>query len=299
MRKTMVMTMALVAAVGCGGDGGGGGTGNDPVLTTLAVAPPTMTLAVQETRTLTVTPRDQSGATMTGVGSPTFTSSNQARATVSSGGVVTGVAAGEATITASLTHGGVTRTGTSVVTVSPPAAVFTTLEVLPATATIEVGATQAVTATPRDQGGTAMSGLPAATFTSSDQGKATVSTSGVVTGVAAGQSTITASLTHNGVTRTGTSVITVNAAPPTGATVQAGLSTSFSPTTVTIARTASVTWQWAGLNHNVTFDAVTGAPADIPTRSTGSVSRQFNTAGTFPYQCTLHAGMTGQVVVTP
>lgn len=299
MRTVMVRTMLLVAALGCGGDGGGG-TGNaDPVLTTVTVAPQTVTLAINETRALTVSAMDQNGAPMSGVAAPTFTSSDQTRATVSAAGVVTGKAAGPATITASITHGGVTRSGTSAITVSAPPAVFTSLEVLPATASIEVGATRTITATPKDQNGTTMTGLPAATFSSSDQSKATVSSAGVVTGVAAGTATITASLTSGTTTRTGTSVITVTAAPPTGATVQAGLTTAFNPTTVTIARTATVTWQWAGLSHNVTFDAVTGAPADIPTRSTGQESRQFNTAGTFPYQCTLHAGMTGQVIVTP
>ena len=73
---------------------------------------------------------------------------------------------------------------------------------------------------------------------------------------------------------------------------------AFSPGTITIARTGTVTWaNSTGLLHNVTFMGTTGAPSNIPSFSTGAVSRSFSTAGSFGYQCTNHAGMTGQVVV--
>ena len=49
--------------------------------------------------------------------------------------------------------------------------------------------------------------------------------------------------------------------------------------------------------HNVNFDAVTGAPANIGNTSSGSIQRVFATAGTFGFNCTLHSGMRGQVVV--
>jgi plastocyanin len=73
---------------------------------------------------------------------------------------------------------------------------------------------------------------------------------------------------------------------------------AFSPGTITIARTGTVTWvNNTGLLHNVTFQPATGAPSNISNFSTGSTSRSFSTAGAFGYQCTNHAGMTGQVVV--
>jgi plastocyanin len=48
----------------------------------------------------------------------------------------------------------------------------------------------------------------------------------------------------------------------------------------------------------VTFDnaaAVTGG--NVATTSNGSASRTFPTAGTYPYHCTIHSGMNGEVKV--
>jgi plastocyanin len=52
-----------------------------------------------------------------------------------------------------------------------------------------------------------------------------------------------------------------------------------------------------GDGHNVIFDAVPGAPADIPEAKDSVVSRTFAAAGTFSFSCTVHPGMAGRVVV--
>jgi plastocyanin len=50
--------------------------------------------------------------------------------------------------------------------------------------------------------------------------------------------------------------------------------------------------------HNVFFDSVPGAPADIPGSNAGnSVSRTFASAGTYAYSCHIHPGMRGSIVV--
>jgi plastocyanin len=57
----------------------------------------------------------------------------------------------------------------------------------------------------------------------------------------------------------------------------------------------TVTWTWnSGVEeHNVTFsDASSGDKTGGAT-----YTRQFTTPGTFSYHCTLHAGMTGSVLV--
>jgi plastocyanin len=83
---------------------------------------------------------------------------------------------------------------------------------------------------------------------------------------------------------------------PGGNTVTMGAS-SFSPTALTVALNATVTWQnGSGIVHNVTFGTA-GAPADIPDHGSGSNARTFDTAGTFPYSCTIHAGMNGAITV--
>lgn len=84
-----------------------------------------------------------------------------------------------------------------------------------------------------------------------------------------------------------------NNTPTLAATVTVA-NNSFSPGSVTILRTGTVTWNWTGGPHNVTFSDATSN-----NKSNGETfARTFNANGTFTYQCTLHPGiMTGQVVV--
>jgi plastocyanin len=200
--------------------------------------------------------------------------------------------------------------GGTVIVESTAQAVFTSVRVTPASPGVAVGATVQLTATPVDQLGRAMSGLPAATWTTSDVTKATVSATGVVTGVAAGTATVTARVTQGSVTREAAATVTVGTTttpptptPPTApstATVTTPGET-FSPATVTIATGGSVTWQFTGsTRHNVTFSGTAPTGGNIPdTDAGGSASRTFGAAGTYSYSCTRHSGMNGTVVVQP
>ena len=85
--------------------------------------------------------------------------------------------------------------------------------------------------------------------------------------------------------------------PPAGAPVVSMPGFSFSPFTTTIAAGGSVVFDFPSELHNVIFDRITGAPADIQATVNRRVTRMFGTRGTFPYDCTLHPGMSGQVVV--
>jgi plastocyanin len=85
--------------------------------------------------------------------------------------------------------------------------------------------------------------------------------------------------------------------PPSGIVVTTPGET-FSPRVVNVAPGGTVTWQFSGARHNVTFGTVQPAGGSIPDTDPGnSASRIFANAGTYDYQCTRHSGMTGQVIV--
>jgi len=116
----------------------------------------------------------------------TWSSSNNGRATVSNAGVVTGVAAGQVTITA--TAGG--KSGNASILVTTPQ--VSTVEVNPDSLVIGVGAGPTLSATARDAGAVAIPGL-GYTWLSLDPAAVTVSAAGQVTGLTAGSSgTVTA-----------------------------------------------------------------------------------------------------------
>lgn len=183
----------------------------------------------------------------------------------------------------------------------PPTPVFTTLSVTPASPNLTDSDTLQLSATPRDQNGAAMAGLPAATFALTTGTSVSVSTSGMVIALNPGGSTVTATLTSGGTTRTATSTLTVAALGTTADVTASGAGTSFSPDTVKIAVNGDVTWTFtSGGNspHNVTF-ATAHPQGNIGNTTTGTGTRDFATAGRFPYQCTQpgHVGMSGVVIV--
>ena len=71
----------------------------------------------------------------------------------------------------------------------------------------------------------------------------------------------------------------------------------FAPNRIDIAKGGVIRFIFTTIAHDVRFNGVTGAPADIQATSNVTVSRTFATAGTFPIVCTLHSNMTGTVVV--
>ena len=78
------------------------------------------------------------------------------------------------------------------------------------------------------------------------------------------------------------------------ANVNTTSSNSFSPASLTITHGQSVCWQSGNVLHTVTDNG--GAfDADLPV---GQVFvHTYPAAGTYPYHCKIHAGMTGTVIV--
>ena len=173
---------------------------------TVAVTPAAASVTVGQTVQLTATPKDASGNSLSGR-VVTWVSSNSGIASVN-GGLVAGVAAGSATITA--TSEG--QSGTAVVTVtSVPVASVT---VSPATASIMVGQAVQLTATPKGANGNVLTGR-VVTWASNNGGGATVNGTGLVTALAAGTAIITAACES----ATGTTTVTVTNVPVASVTV--------------------------------------------------------------------------------
>jgi uncharacterized protein YjdB len=182
-------------------------TVNAPPVATVTVTPHNPSITAGLTLQLVAVTKDASGTTLSGR-TITWSSSNSGVATVSASGLVTALAAGTATITA--TSEGIS--GTTDVTVTAPAPVpVATVTVTPASASLILGATLQLAAVTKDAGGNTLSGR-SISWSSSNTSVANVSSAGLVTAVAAGSATVTA--TSEG--KQGTSSLTITASNPNG-----------------------------------------------------------------------------------
>jgi hypothetical protein len=132
--------------------------------------------------------RDSTNKEITGK-TATWTTSDAGRATVTGAGLVKGVGIGTVTITATIDG----KSATTTVTVNA-AGGTTTFTISPSVVTVLKDSTVQLTAIVRDAAGNPVSGKTI-TWATSDGTKATVSTAGLVKGVALGSVTVTASST--------------------------------------------------------------------------------------------------------
>lgn len=178
---------------------------NAPVVavTGVSVSPTSATVGLGTTQQLnaTITPANATNQNVS------WSSSNTAVATINASGLVTAVSAGSATITVTTADGN--KTATSAITVSTIP--VSSVAVSPTTASLYAGNTQQFTATISPANATNKN----VTWSSSNTAIATVNSSGLITAVAAGTATITAT-TQDG-NKTATATITVN--PNTNFTV--------------------------------------------------------------------------------
>jgi uncharacterized protein YjdB len=231
---------------------------------TVAVTPNASDLVVGQTTQLKAEPRDGSGQTLIGR-TVVWSTSAPNVASVSSTGLVTAISAGSATISA--TSEG--KSGTAAITVSPKPVSAVVLS--PGQATVVAGQTLQLTAQVTDEQGNVLSGRPI-TFTSGTPAVATVSASGLVTGVAPGSATITA--TSEG--KTGTATVTVTPVPVASVVISPG------EPTITVGQTLQLDVTVRGANNQeLTGRSVfwsSGAPTVAPVSATGAV--QAHAAGT-------------------
>src|SRR5688572_10584747 len=118
------------------------GTTTTVPVASVAVTPPSASIAVGQTRQLTATTFDANNNTLTGR-PVAWSTSDAAVATVSGSGLVTAITAGTATVTA--TSEG--RSGSSAITVNAPLPTITLVSVAPANSSLEQGQTVQLAAT--------------------------------------------------------------------------------------------------------------------------------------------------------
>jgi plastocyanin len=73
---------------------------------------------------------------------------------------------------------------------------------------------------------------------------------------------------------------------------------AFNPRKVTVKKGATVTWSWqdGDTEHTLTSTGKTRFKG-TGARKSGTYSVKFTKPGTYTYECTIHPGMTGQIVV--
>ncbi|MCC6317048.1 MAG: Ig-like domain-containing protein [Gemmatimonadaceae bacterium] len=174
-RRSITTALAVVLAA-CGG--GGDKPSGPPKVASVAVTAPATQLEVGATLAFSYSARDAQGNPLSGR-TVTWSSSAPTVATVAADGVVSGVTAGQATITAAVE--GVT--GSAPITVIP-IPVFAVV-ISPRTVTVRSGETSQLTAQVQDAIGRPITGR-AVVWSSLAPATVSVSTTGLVTGVGAG-----------------------------------------------------------------------------------------------------------------
>ncbi|MEO7363109.1 MAG: Ig-like domain-containing protein, partial [Gemmatimonadaceae bacterium] len=194
-----------------------------PAVATVAVTVPSSSFTAGTSQQLSVVVKDANGSVLTDR-HISWTTLNSSVATVSGGGLLTATFPGTTTVFATVDG----KSGSGEVTVLPIPVTF--VSITPLTIGITVGNAQQLTAILRDATGSFVDGRTVV-WTSSDVSVASVSGSGLVTGVAVGTTTISA--TSEGKTGTASVVVAEKGTPPA--------ITAITPTTLIPGTSAIIT----------------------------------------------------------
>jgi len=252
------------------------------------VSPTSATVVAGATQPLAVATRDAQGGLLTDR-VVLWSSSAPTVATVATNGVVTGLAPGTAVVQAS--SEGIT--GTATITVLPPP--VATISVTLPSPVAAIGTSVQATVTLRDASGATLTGR-AVSWTSSSPAVATVGTTGLVTAISAGTTTITATsegrsgsveLTAQSTTVAITSIAPATLVPRSTATITiTGFNASVGTSTVTIG----------GAIAPVTSATPNQLVVTVPCARNGSTTVQIMNANISPVSRT-HAIATTQLTV--
>lgn len=203
--KPVALVLMLVCATMLGCNGGSTSVAKTPTLQSIAVTPAPATIPQGSTQQFTTTATYSDGTTKDISATTAWASSDTAVATISSTGLATGVSTRKTTISA----GSSGVSGSTNASVTP---VLKSISIAPASYTGEPGATEQLAATGAYSDGTTSDITSTVTWNSSTPAVATVNNAGLVTFVAAGSSSISASITSV----SGNAAVTVPALGITG-----------------------------------------------------------------------------------
>ena len=186
-------------------------------------------------------------------------------------------------------------------TTPPPPPTVQIVSLSRSSALIEPSESVTITATPRDANGNALSGKTVSWSANPSTGAVTLAPNGAsvtITGSAAGQASVTATVDQ--VNSTPMTVTVSNNIPTTADVAVGSGGDTFTPSQVDLKAGGTVTYSWAAGPHNVTFIS---PPSSVPNSGDQvagyTLPVTFTTAGTYDYQCTIHAGMRGTITVHP
>ena len=186
----LAICLFLAACSGVQSPSGGGGQPGSASLTGILVSPASASVAAAATVNLHATGTYSDGTSKDITTSVTWLSSDSTVASVSNAGVATGVATGVVTVSA---HSGA-FSGSATLTVGSAGTNLTSITLSPVNASIPINTTLQLTATGNYSDGSTRDLTALVSWSSAAISKATVDVAGLVQAVAAGTSSITATL---------------------------------------------------------------------------------------------------------
>ena len=233
-------------------------------LSSIAITPASPSIAVAGTQQMTATGTYTDASTSDITSSVSWDSTETGVASITGGGLITGVGAGDSVITAT---SGTVFTST-VVTVTTGSVTLDSIDVTPTSKTLaSISATQQLTATANYDDSSTPDVTSSATWSSTNDAIASVSSSGLVTAIGNGAATITATLgavTSNSVIITVSASVTLSsiAVTPDPKTIDEGATQAYTATgtysdSSTLDLTSSATWT-SSVGDVATIDGSTG-----------------------------------------
>lgn len=187
---------------------------------------------------------------------------------------------------------------------SPPTGAGVLSVVVAATddASLELGYGTQATVKGRDsQGADVALGNRVVTWTSSNTAIATVTNGGSVNTVGVGTVTLSVQVQNGSSALTGTANLSVIANSDAVMSADVAMAPQqFVPGETVVKVGGTVRFLFTPIDHNVIWNPrKPGSPTDILVTTNATVLRSFPTVGVYPFDCTVHPGMSGRIIVSP